>query len=319
MKNKLFAALLFAGFVGQVSNVVSAKTVSIGTPPQGSLAYASGAAIAKVATEATGDNFRVVPQGGPPVIVPSVNVGRMEFGLIASVAATYGYRGIEIFKKANPDIRVVSALYPIRLGMAVRRDSGIGSLQDLKGHRLASELVKQKNTLRFTEAYLESAGLSFDDVTGVPVPNFARGVEALQADKVDSSIASIGSGIIAQANASINGGVKFLELENGSDIQKIIDRLVPSAYVDTIEPNPSRVGIDGASRVLAQDLLLITGVETPDELVYQVAKALASNKPALVSAVGAFEGYNPGAVARELPVPYHPGAIRYLKEQGSWQ
>jgi uncharacterized protein len=57
----------------------SAQTLSIGSNPQGSLAYSTAAGIAKVATEATDLKVRVIPQGGPVVTLPLVNSGEMDF------------------------------------------------------------------------------------------------------------------------------------------------------------------------------------------------------------------------------------------------
>ncbi|HIC58657.1 MAG TPA: hypothetical protein EYO71_01070 [Rhodospirillales bacterium] len=47
-----------------LTSSVFARTFSIGTNPQGSLAYSTGAGIAKVANEVAGIKARVVPQGG---------------------------------------------------------------------------------------------------------------------------------------------------------------------------------------------------------------------------------------------------------------
>ena len=56
---KLVIGLLALAFAAQG---VQAQTVSIGTNPQGSLAYATGAGVAKVAIEAGGVNMRVCPR-----------------------------------------------------------------------------------------------------------------------------------------------------------------------------------------------------------------------------------------------------------------
>ena len=46
---------------GLAAAAASAQTISIGTNPQGSLAYATGAGIARVAIEEAGVKMRVVP------------------------------------------------------------------------------------------------------------------------------------------------------------------------------------------------------------------------------------------------------------------
>ena len=77
---------------------VHAQTVSIGTNPQGSLAYATGAGVAKVAIEAGGVNMRVVPQGGPVVTLPLANNGELDFTISNVAASSFAVLGKEMFK-----------------------------------------------------------------------------------------------------------------------------------------------------------------------------------------------------------------------------
>ena len=70
---------------GLAAATASAQTISIGTNPQGSLAYATGAGIARVAIEDADVKMRVVPQGGPVVTLPLLNKGRLDFTISVSV------------------------------------------------------------------------------------------------------------------------------------------------------------------------------------------------------------------------------------------
>ena len=77
-----------------IAGNAAAQTVSIGTNPQGSLAYAVGAAISKVAIEKGDVQMRVVPQGGPNVVVPLVNAGELEFSIADSNTSNSAIEGI---------------------------------------------------------------------------------------------------------------------------------------------------------------------------------------------------------------------------------
>ena len=64
-----------------ISTGAVAQTYSIGSNPQGSLAYSTAAGISKLANEVLGFKARVVPQGGPVVTLPLVNNGELDFSI----------------------------------------------------------------------------------------------------------------------------------------------------------------------------------------------------------------------------------------------
>lgn len=136
-------ALAAAGAV--IAAPAFAQTYSIGTNPQGSSAYATGAAVAKVAKDVLGLRARVVPQGGPVVTLPLVDKGRLNFSIAVSVVAAFANQGKAMFKgKPQKNVRVVAVLRTLRLGIFAPKDSKIASVADLKGMRLSSGFAKQK-------------------------------------------------------------------------------------------------------------------------------------------------------------------------------
>jgi len=71
--------------------------------------------------------------------------------------------------------------------------------------------------------------------------------------------------------------------------------------------------------VIAYDTLLFASTETNDETVYRMTRALYGNKDKLVAASPAFRLFGRDAMAKDLGVvEYHPGAIRFYREQGLW-
>lgn len=80
---------------------VAAQTVSIGTNPQGSMAYIAGAGVAKVAIEDGDVKMRVVPQGGPVVTLPLLNNGELDFTIAVSVVTAFARSGDAMFKGAS--------------------------------------------------------------------------------------------------------------------------------------------------------------------------------------------------------------------------
>ena len=143
----------------------SAQTFGIGSNPQGSLAYATAAGIAKVAIETADLKVRVIPQGGPVVTLPMVNKGELDFSISLSIPAAFAVEGKAMFRKPGKqgDVRVAAALFPLQLGFFVRKDSPIRTIADIKGKRLGSGYPKQRIVQMTAAAKLATAGLRSEE------------------------------------------------------------------------------------------------------------------------------------------------------------
>ena len=295
----------------------SAQTLSIGSNPQGSLAYSTAAGIAKVSTEATDLKVRVIPQGGPVVTLPQVNSGELDFSISLSIPAAFSALGRGMFAKSGkqPNVRTVAALFPLHLGFFVRKESKITRIADLRGKRLGSKYPKQRVIQLTGAAKLATAGLTYKDVIGVPVPNGVRQVDDFMAGKIDAVTFSLTSGKTAQAHAKV-GGIRVLSLPKSPAAEKAMQKIAPGSHIATIGPGPAYPGVTGPTNVFAAPFLLMAAAKTPDEAVYKIAKAIYENKAKLVTTHKAFNGMQPGEMHTDVGVPYHPGALKFYKEKG---
>jgi TRAP transporter TAXI family solute receptor len=309
-------ALASALVLGATS--AQAKTLSIGTNPQGSLAYASGSAIADVAGDAMDASFTVVPQGGPTAIIPAMSAGEFEFAFANIVAAATALEGKGPFKGRKFDsIRVAAVVYPLQLGVFVRDDSGIESFDDLKGRRVASEFKSQSNLAGFMNTALAMAGMSYKDVKPVPVQNGVQAVDELIDGALDATIFSTSAGVVAKADAVT--GIRMLSVPNTDKAKTILAQQRPGATVATVAKG-STPGVDAEANVIQAPFVVLADSSVDDETVYKLVKAIAENKTKLVAAVEDFKDLDLKAMGQsDLPVPYHPGAIKYFKEQGVWK
>ena len=293
-----------------------AQTISIGTNPQGSLAYPTGAGIARVAIEEAGVKMRVVPQGGPVVTLPLLNKGRLDFTISVSVVTAFARQGAAMFKgRKQENVRMAASLFPLVVGWYVREDSPIRTIADLKGRRLPSKYTKQRIAGLFARALLATAGIAEKDTRPFPVPNGVRGVEAFMAGKVDAANFSLSSGKTRQAHAAV-GGIRVLSAELNDKTQEILQGIAPGAYIGTIQPSPRFPGVEGPTNTLVAPFILNAGADTPDELVYKVVKAIYGNKEKLVASHEAFGGYDPKSIGRDIGLPYHDGARKFFMEAG---
>jgi len=303
-------AVLMAGTAAQ------AQTYSIGTNPQGSLAYAAGAAISKVVIEAAGLKMRVAPQGGPVVTIPLLDNGELAFSIANAGAASFAQDGKDTFKgRPQKNLRVVAAVLPLYSGFFTRKDSGIKTMADLKGKRIPTGFLKQKIVEYTVVASLAAAGMSLSDVVGVPVPNSVRSTQDFTEGKTDAGFSSITSGAVKQAAASV-GGIHVLSLPKTPEAEKALKAVVPAGSIATVKPGPNFPGVEGPTNVMLLPFLLMASSKTPDEVVYKVTKAIYEHKAKLAAALGAFRGFDPKAMNPDLGLKVHSGAQKFYKEVG---
>ena len=307
------AALAFAAH--SAVGPAFAQTYSIGTNPQGSSAYATGAAVAKVAKDVLGLRARVVPQGGPVVTLPLVDKGRLNFSIAVSVVTAFANQGKAMFKgKPQKNVRVVAVVRTLRLGIFAPKDSDIASVADLKGKKISSGFAKQRIQGTLWSAMLNMADLTFKDVKGVPAPNGVRGVDDYMGGKVDAAMFSITSGKMRQAFAA--RGFKYVSLPDDAASVKKLQAIAPGTVVEEVGPSPAYAGVTGPTKIAAAPFIVTANAGVSDDIVYRLVKAMAANKKMMVAAFKGMAGFNPKKMYVDIGVPYHPGAMKYYRETG---
>ena len=314
MKIGKVATLAFAAAMSATAAL--AQTTAIGSNPQGSVAYATAAAIAKVVSEETDLRMRVVPQGGPNVTLPLVNAGELEFSVSAALAVGFAQQGRAMFnERPQEDALMVGAMYNINVGIFVREDSDIRSLSDLEGRRVSSEFSGQRVLGIMQAAILATADMSPAETIPVPVPSGLRGVEDFIAGDIDAGIFSVTSGKVLEADAAV-GGIRWLALPETEEANARLSEIAPGSFVEVLEPAENRPGFTEPTAAFANPFLLVAGANTSEDVVYEVTKTLYENKPALAAAGKAFNNFEPDKMALDLGIEMHPGAVRFYKEAG---
>jgi len=312
----LMAVLLCAFCLPPVQSHAAAP-LSIGTNPQGTAAYAVGAAVANVSSEVAGMQMRVVPQGGPPVTIPMVNKGSLEFSVANGLVVAAAHAGTLMYKdRPHEKLRLLCNVFPLHLGYVVQKDSDIQSIADLKGKRVPSRYTKQKNLDVMAGGLLATVGLTWDDVEGIPVPNGARGVDDFAAGSADCAFFSLSSGKMLQANASVNG-IRVLPIPETTQAKQAIQENIPGSMIIEIDPEETKYpGIMVKTRVLSQPFLITVSADVSEDTAYALVKALYNSKNKMVAMHKSFNAFNPESMYLDIGVPYHPGAVKFFQEVG---
>jgi TRAP transporter TAXI family solute receptor len=247
-----------------------------------------------------------------------VAAGTAEFGMGNGFDTTFYVTGTGEYEGqgAHRNLRNVGSLLPYQVALHVRADADIKSIADLRGKRVSSGFNAQKTIGRIIAAHLATAGLTYKDVTGVLTPNVSRSAEDFTAGKTDVLFFALGSAAVKQAAATV-GGLRVLPIDDTPEALARMRELLPGSYIMEVEPSPGIEGIIRPTKVVAFDMVLSTHDKVPENVVYEVTKAVHQNKEALAATFPPFRLFVPEQMAKPVKdVEFHPGALRYYREAG---
>ena len=199
----LTGAVAVAALAGQAH----AQQIKIMTGPQGGSWYPLGGAIQSMLSD-NGISVQV-PPGGGVVNAQSVQGGMTDLAFGNSISVVDALEGRAPFEGKADNICLMGTLYPQYFQMAAPADSGITSVDDLKGKRIVTQPVG--NTAeQVMRAILQTAGTSYDDMRSVDYVSYSDGVGLVQDGNADLFTA----GTTAPASA-------IMDLANSTDITMI--------------------------------------------------------------------------------------------------
>lgn len=204
------------------------------------------------------------------------------------------------------------------LTVLAAKDSGIKTIADLKGKRVAWVIGAPSLNQNIT-AILAFANLTWNDVQRVEFGGFGSAMDGIVNNQVDAAFSSSVSGKAYAIAKSPRGLVYPVISHQDKEGWKRLNALAPF-----FKPF---MGTEGAE--LSKDHpvesssypypILMTYASQKSDLVYNMTKAM-------VETFDMYKGSAPGAsgwaVDRQIfdwVVPYHDGAIRYWKEAGQWK
>ncbi len=292
-----------------------AQPLGIGTSPQGTLTYTLGATFAKALDDAAKIQARVQPSSGTGVMVPLVNTGELDIGFVNTLELTEAYEGTGAFdKRPQKQLRALGVLFPIKVGFFVRKDSPIKSIRDIKGRSIAYGYTSQVIIKTVTDGMLANAGLKASDMKTVLVPNLIRGVDEFMSGKVDVAFFALGQAKVSEADAAV-GGIRFLEMVDDEGARNAMKAVVPTAYLDTVQPAPNLPGVTGPLHAVHYDYVMFAYEKLSKDKALSAVKVLSEQKDAMAATMPLFKELVVERIYRELPVPYHEGAVAYFTDK----
>lgn len=314
MNIKRFAAALIAATA--LTGVAQAQQFfRIGTGGTAGTYYPIGGMIANAVSQPGKIVATAQATNGSLANVNGVAGGSMESGFSQSDVATWAQKGTGIFEgKPNiPDLRLIANLYPETVHVVVKKGSGIKSIADLKGKRVALD-EPGSGTLVNARLILAAYGVKEADLKPEYIkPNQAG--DKMKDGALDAFffVGGAPAGAISEL-ASAGAGIELLPID-GPQAQGL--RMASPFFAPDNVPAGTYKDVP-AINTLSVGAQWVTSAKANNETVYQIVKALYS--PAAQRALAA--GHAKGKLitlqnaVMGAGIPFHPGAERFYREAG---
>ena len=305
------------------AQVAAPTNLFMAAGPAGTVQYTFAAAIAKLVSDNGPAQLVVGPYGGSSTFLHAVGVGEVNFGIATALDFAMVYRGPDKLKIGGrnpyphePDLRLVGSGADLTVGLLVTKASGIKTVHDVKGRKIAGEYPAHLGAYVNTYAQLRNANLTWSDVVVVPVPGLTQGIEALNAGRVE--IANIGVGAPQAREMDAKLGIRHVANDCSPAAMKRVTDEVPGYHFVTLKPG-NAPGIPEEMCLTAWPVGIVTSVKQSDAAVTAMLKPLYENAAKLAAIHPGLKSWTQEAFVRQdATVPYHPAAIAYYKSVGAW-
>jgi uncharacterized protein len=235
--------------------------------------------------------------------------GEIAFALGDSVALAWAGDAEAGFPQALDQLRGIAAIYPNVIQLVALEESGITTLEDLAGRSLSVGAPASGTELN-ARAILDAAGLSYEDLGQTEYLPFAESVELMKNRQLDATLQSAGLGVASIRDLATSVPTTIVEIPTE------IAEALGAPYQPATIPAGTYEGQEKDVNTVAVQNYLVTHAGVSDEMAYQMTKLLFENVEALTASHQAATEIALERALDGMPVPLHPGAERFYREQG---
>ena len=294
---------------GATGEGLESKIVTIATGGASGPYNIIGTTLADIYKNEYDVNSRTQTTGSSVENLNLINQGKVEMAFVMSDALSQAINGEVSFKEKIESVSTIATLYPNVVQIITKADSGIKTVEDLKGKRVA---VGDQNSGVEVNArtILNGHGITYDDIK-VDYLGYAEAADGLSAGTIDAAFLT--SGI---PNASVMELSETLDITLVSvDPKKVEEIAKDHPYFISFEIKPGVYSNKESIFTAAVPNALVVRKNLSEDDVYKLTKTFYESLDKLVNSHQAaadisLENGDVGVIG-EL----HPGAKKYYDEK----
>ncbi|KAB7709026.1 TAXI family TRAP transporter solute-binding subunit [Bacillus aerolatus] len=290
------------------SPALNLERISIVTGGTGGTYYPLGGEMAKIVGKELDVEANSQSSGASVENMQLLQDGDADIAFTQTDIASYAVEGKEMFKEKVDQVTGIGTLYPETVQIVTLKDSGIKSVEDLKGKKV-SVGAPGSGTFANAEQILKVHGITMEDIDAQHL-SFDESTEGIQDGNIQAAFITAGTPTGAVDALSATNPVTVVPIADDK-IKELIDTH-PYYIEDTVKSGTYKLEAD--VKTVAVLSMLTVRKDMDEEAVYQITKAIFENvdkishaKGELISAEKAVEG---------MGIDFHPGAKKYFEEKG---
>lgn len=302
---------LIRGASAQPRNASWPRALNMGTAAPGGTYALYGPAWGQLVQEATGVNISYRTTQGPNQNIILVQRREVEIGMVTMGVALQAWNGQGQWTQGNQfrDIRALFPMYDTPFhGIALKR-SGITRMAQLAGKNIGVG-PRGGTPGTYFPLIMERLGIR------VAAVRFGSGADMsgqLQDGLLDAFLFASGVPVPAFSEAETQSEVNFLDFT--AEEVRTLTQAFPELSPGTLPASTYRTA-GRPLNVVGMFNFAIGHKSLPEDLVYEMVKAVLSQNARLTQAIAAGSETLAANASKNTFLPYHPGAARYLREAG---
>jgi hypothetical protein len=318
------AAALGASLIAAPANAQS-EDYLLATASTGGTYYPVGVAIAtlvKVRLQPSdGINMSAINSAGSGENVALLRDGEAQFAIIQGLFGAYAANGTGPLENQGPqeNLHSITMLWPNVEHFVVLDDyvdtGTVMDMENLEGEPVS--LGRQNSgTIGSNRTILGNLGFDMDEDFDLVYMGYGPSADALQNGAIQGMSVPAGPPVSAVSSAFANMGDQITILEFTDEQMQQANGDFDSLWTRYVIPAGTYPGLDEDVETIAQPNFLAVDESVPADTVYKITKTIYENLPFLQGIHPATNAMNLDSAIAGLPVPLHPGAVRYYEEVG---
>ena len=289
----------------------SKKFINIATGGTAGTYYPIGGAMAEILNKSIpGMNASAQSTGASVANINMLKDGSVDLAIVQNDLTYYASNGTEMFKDKKVDnLRGIATLYPETCQIVTLQDSGIETIADFRGRRIAVGAAgsgTEANARQIMEAY----GVTYADIS-VQYLSFSEAASALKDGNVDVAFVTAGYPTAAIQDIASQRKVRLIPVEESK--ADLLAAKYPF-YTKTKIPAGTYAGFDQDVSSVAVMAMLVTTDKMDDAMGGDVAKALFSNLDRLQAAHSVGKLIKKETAMNGMSVKMNGGAEKFFKK-----
>ena len=321
----LVAAALIGTGLGAIDGAVAQerKFISIGTGGPTGVYFVVGNSVCRMVHKEAAEGRKKGRKHGIRCAAPSTggstyNIGQicqgeLEFGVAQSDWQFHAVNGSSEKVTNCPGLRAVFSAHAEPFHLIAGAGTDINSFTDTKGRRMniGNPGSGQRGT---TEVLMEGYGMSADDFAVATELTSTEQSQALCDGKIDAYGYTVGVPNAGVSIATDGCGAYIANLEGDVEMKLVAENpyyaftTIPAGTYKTTTADVTTFGVMAT---------FVTHENVPEDVVYEVVRAVMENLDDFRSLHPAFANLDPANMMKDgLSAPLHPGAAKYYSEKG---